>query len=643
MMNCKLLFSIGFFLALVVSLSAKEKDQVLYPASTISASMKKDAYAVCREFRREFELIDYGNATEKVHLVITVLEENGDHFGKLVLPYDKSNKVKSISGRIYNAIGISDDKLKNSAIQDVNYTSAGQLYDDLRLKLADFKIKTYPYTVEYNFEIEYNGLIGYPDWQPIEEYRLSVEKSSFCVSYPENLDIRIKETNMPPACRTEKNENGKHIREWKLDSVAAWREEPMSPELYTQNARVIIAPTNFIYDGSEGKMNTWKELGKWVAGLNSGRDQLTPERQTEIRNLTGEIKDTASAVKKLYQYMQKHSRYVGIQLGLGGYQPFPAEIVDRLGYGDCKALSNYMKSLLNCVGIPSFYVLAGAGSNQGITMTDFPTISQNNHAVLCVPLKTDSIWLECTSQTKPGGYLGQFVAGRKVLLITPEGGKLTVTPLLTSEQNLQFRAAEVLIKPDGEMNATVKTRYSGYQYDNVSAMLDDSKADQEKELLEDIGIPGLIINSFGYEVKKDKIPEAVESMIMTSAKYATKTGIRLFIPMNMLNQRKNIPAKVDNRRMPVVQKYAFHDKDSIVFLLPKGYQVETIPRNKTLSTDYGEYTLKVTIQNDQAVYVRDLKINSGFWPKENYQAVVEFYTNIVSNDKAKLVLKEQLP
>lgn len=640
MMNCKLLFSIGFFLALVVSLSGKEKDQVLYPASTISASMKKDAHAVCREYRREFELMDYGKATEKVHLVVTVLDENGDHFGILQIAYDKTRKVKSISGRIYNADGISDDKLKNSAIQDINYTSAGQLYDDLRLKLADFKIKTYPYTIEYNYEIEYDGLILYPDWQPIEEYRLSVEKSSFYVSHPVKLEIRIKETNMPTGCKTEKNENGKRINEWKLDSITAWKEEPMSPELYTQTARVIIAPTNFIYEGSEGKMNTWQEYGKWIQGLIQGLDQLPAARQTEIRKMISEVSDTIQTIETLYNYMQKRTRYVGIQLGLGGLKPFPAETVDRLGYGDCKALSNYMKALLNSVGIRSLYVEAGAGPSNGITMPDFPTVNQNNHVILCAPLKTDTIWLECTSQTAPCGYLGKFVAGRKVMLVTPEGGKLTVTPLLSSAQNLQLRKAEVQINPDGAMQATVRTRYTGYQYDNVSSLFDESKEDQKKELLDDIGIPGLIIDSFGYEVKKTKIPEALESLSMSSVKYATKTGTRLFIPMNMLNQRKSIPAKVDNRRMPVVQKYAFYDKDSIVFQLPKGYQVETIPRSKTLSTEYGEYNSTITVQNDRAIYVREVKIKTGVWPKENYQALVEFYSNIVSNDKAKLVLKE---
>ncbi len=640
-MSRKLLFSIGLLLAFSVLLSGKEKNQVYYPVSTISDAMKKDAFAVCREYRHEFELIDYGKAIEKVHLVITVLEENGDHFGILILHYDKSRKVKTISGRIYNGAGISEERLKNAAIQDLNYTSAGAIYDDIRMKLADFKIKTYPYTIEYNYEIEYDGLIGYPDYQPIEEYRLSVEKSSFYVSFPEKLEIRIRELNMPSGCRTIKNENGKQFNEWKLDSIAAWKVEPMSPELYTQTSHVILGPTNFTYDGSDGKMTSWSEYGMWVAGLNNGRDQLPTLRQAEIRNLTGEIKDTVQAVNTLYKYMQKRTRYVGIQLGLGGYQPFPAETVDRLGYGDCKALSSYMMALLNSVGIRSVYVLAGAGPNLGITMTDFPTVAQNNHAILCVPLHNDTIWLECTSQTQACGYLGSFVAGRKVMLITPEGGKLTKTPLLTSAQNLQLRTADVDIDPTGGMLATVKTKYSGYQYDNVSSLFDESKEDQKKELLANIGIPGLVIKSFGYEVKKEKIPEALESIEMTSTKYVTKTGTRLFIPMNMLNQRKSIPDKVDNRKMPAVQKYSYRDKDSIVFQLPKGYKVESTPKSKILSTEFGEYNSTVSVMNDRAIYVREVKINPGIWPKEKYQALVEFYSNIVSNDKAKLVLKEE--
>jgi len=640
-MKQQLTLAIALIFCFLNSLSGKEKDQALYPALTISTEMKKDAFAVCREYRHEFELIDYGKAIEKVHIAITVLEENGDHFSKLLLPYDKAQKVKSINGRSYNQFGLPDDKLKNSAIQDVNYTSGGAIYDDLRLKMAEFKPDGYPYTIEYEFEIEHNELIRYPEWQPLDDYRIAIEKSSFKIIWPESLEIRYREINMPTNCKNETKADGKRIIEWKVDTLQAWKEEPMSPSLTSQTPKVICAPTSFIFNGSTGKMNGWKELGEWAAGLNQGLDQLPDTRKAEIKNLVGEVKDTLAAIETLYKYMQKRTRYVGIQLGLGGYKPFPAETVDRLGYGDCKALSNYMKALLNCAGIRSFYTLAGAGNNKGITMKDFPTINQNNHAILCVPLKKDTIWLECTSQKQPYGYLGTFVQDRTVLLITDTGSKLSKTPLLSSKQNLQFRTADVQIKPDGAMQATIKTQFSGYQYDNVSSLFEESQEDQKKKLLDEIEIPGLVINSFAYDVRKKKIPEAIESLSMTSGKYASKTGTRLFITMNMLNQRKSSPAKVEKRKMPVVQSYSYHDKDSIVYTLPMGYLTETAPRPKTISTEFGEYRSSVTIDKDKAIYVRELKINNGTWPKEKYEEVVDFYAGIVLADKVKLVLKEQ--
>ena len=640
-MTIKLLLTCGIILAIASLLSGKEKNPLLYPASAIDSSLRKDAWAVCREYHQEFELLSYGKAVERVHIVVTVLDKNGDDFGELVLPYDKTRKINSLSGKSYNALGMPDDKLKNSAIQDINYTSAGQIYDDLRMKKATFSGDTYPYTVEYNYEIEYNGLMGYPHWQPLSDYRISVEKSSFRITYPDEMEIRYREFHLPSNCRTEKHENGIHSIEWKLDSLKAWRSEPFSPELDRETPHVITAPTKFIYEGFAGSMNTWKEYGQWISKLNEGRDQLPIERQKEIQELVKEVKDTAQIVWQLYEYMQNRTRYVGIQLGIGGYQPFPAETVDRLGYGDCKALSNYMKSLLNAIGIQSLYTVAGASSNQGITMIDFPTDDQSNHIILCIPLRKDTLWLECTSQTTPAGYMSPFTAGRKALNITSEGGFVVNTPLLTASQSSQDCHADVQVNPDGSMQATVKTKYSGYQYDNVSGNLTESKKEQEKALYDDLSITGLVISDFNYEVKKGIIPNAVETINLSTPMLASKTGSRMFIPLNIFNQIKTIPARVENRRMPVYRSYAFVDKDSVIIRLPKGFKPESIPRDKTLTSEFGEYSSNITVKDDQAIYHRELKMNRGTWPKERYPALVDFYTSIVNADKVKLVLKEE--
>ncbi len=640
-MTTKLLWTIWLLLTIVSLLSGKEKNPLHYPVAAIDSSLKKDAWAVCREYRQEFELINYGKATERVHMVITVLDKNGDDFAELVLPYDKSRKISSLSGRSYNSLGMPDDKLKNKAIQDLNYTSAGAIYDDLRMKTASFSGDTYPYTVEYEYVIEYNGLMSYPEWQPISGYRISVEKSSFQISSPDTMKFRYREFNLPSGCRTEKHENGIHSIEWKLDTLKAWRTEPMSTELNLETPHVITAPTRFIYDGYAGSMNSWKDYGQWVSKLNEGRDQLTPQRQDEIRELVKGMKDTTQIVRKLYEYMQNRTRYVGIQLGIGGFQPFPAETVDRLGYGDCKALSNYMKALLKAVGIPSIYTVAGASTNLGITMTDFPTNHQTNHIILCVPLKGDTLWMECTSQTTPFGYMSPFTAGRKALNITAGEGKIVNTPLLTASQSSQNRNADVQVYPDGSIEGTVKTKYSGYQYDNVSQNLTESKKDQEKALYDKLSITGLNISGFNYDIAKDKIPYAAETVKISTPMYGTKTGSRLFIPLNIFNQVKTAPSRVDNRRMPVYRAYGFVDNDSVTLHLPKGFKPESIPKGKTFATEFGEYNSSIALKDDQLVYYRELKMNRGTWPKERYSALVDFYTAIVSADKVKLVLKEE--
>jgi len=199
----------------------------------------------------------------------------------------------------------------------------------------------------------------------------------------------------------------------------------------------------------------------------------------------------------------------------------------------------------------------------------------------------------------------------------------------------------VQVNPDGSMQASVKTKYSGYQYDNVSSNLTESKKEQEKALYDDLSITGLVISDFNYEVKKDKIPNAVETITLSTPKLASKTGSRLFIPLNIFNQIKTIPTRVDNRRMPVYRSYAYLDKDSVIIHLPKGFRPESTPGGKIITSEFGQYTSSIIVKDDQAIYHRELKMNRGTWPKDRYSALVDFYSSIVNADKVKLVLKEE--
>jgi hypothetical protein len=80
--------------------------------------------------------------------------------------------------------------------------------------------------------------------------------------------------------------------------------------------------------------------------------------------------------------MQMNTRYISIQLGIGGLQPFDAAFVAKNAYGDCKALSNYMYSLLKEINIKSCYTQIKAGAGEYFFMPDFST-DQFDHIILC--------------------------------------------------------------------------------------------------------------------------------------------------------------------------------------------------------------------------------------------------------------------
>jgi hypothetical protein len=58
--------------------------------------------------------------------------------------------------------------------------------------------------------------------------------------------------------------------------------------------------------------------------------------------------------------------------------------VDRLGYGDCKGLTNYTKALLEAVDVPSYNTILYGDSYKKDIESDFVSM-QGNHMILAIP------------------------------------------------------------------------------------------------------------------------------------------------------------------------------------------------------------------------------------------------------------------
>lgn len=609
----------------------------VYPAAMIPDSLKKNAHIVKRMEEVTVKINDPKDVRVTTHYVITVMDAEGEKYAKVVEWYDKLRDIRSIKGTLYDALGLPVKKLKQSDIQDLSGVGSESLMTDDRYKQHAFYHNVYPHTVEYEIEVKYNHSFFLPYWVPQEAAAYAVQQSKLVVTAPKDYAIRFRNFNYhgDPVVT---NEGSNSTYTWEVKNLAPASDEPYAPRWYKRTTTVLLAPAAFEMQQYKGTMNTWEEFGRFMYALNQGRDQLPDAVKQTVHQLTDGL-SREEKITKLYTYLQQHTRYVSIQLGIGGWQTFDASYVAGKGYGDCKALSNYMCALLKEAGVKAATVLVYAGDNdKDVTEENFPS-TRFNHVIVCVPGTKDSTWLECTSNIHPAGYLGSFTSDRPVLMIDENGGKLIHTPVYTLEQNLQIRHIDATIAETGDMLLKANTRYTGLQQDDLHARLNVLTREKLLERLKQAGyFSSYDVN--GYECKelKEVLPTIDERLEISAHNYATVTGKRMFIEANLLTKTGRRLTADTARKSDIYLDDAYRDVDTVKITIPDGYAPETMPQPVTLKSIFGSYSSKVTVEGNVITYTRSIDHKGGSYPASTYPELEKFYNGMYKADRARLVL-----
>lgn len=611
--------------------------KVNYSIDNIPVQLISGVNSVIRYYAEDFDVQNKGRAAEKVRLAITVLNANAKSSGVIVLPYDKFRRIKKLNGKIYDKNGKLIRKLKKSDIKDYTANFGESLYQDSRVKIASLYGDQYPYTIEYTYQIDHNGLINWPSWRPVQPDQ-SVQESVFQVRLPGDVHLRYKEYGfqIKPMVAMD----GSHkVYQWNLKNRDKITIENDGPPDYRQLPHMITAPDVFEISHTVGEMKTWKDFGAWYNTLIKGRQKLPEAVEKRVHSLVDNVSDPVQKTKLLYRYLQKNTHYISVQLGIGGWQPFDANYVYNHGYGDCKALTNYMMSLLRAVNIRSIPALVDAGSDAPDIHAGFPS-NQFNHAILCVPFRKDTVWLECTSQTIPFNTLGDFTSNRHVLLITSSGGKLVKTPSTHADDNREIRFINLSVSPDGNAVADVKTRFTGDQMIDFSEVIKNSTVDKQKKWLHNrISIPNFNLDHYDVAFQNSERDTSRLLMKLTLPDYASVMGRRIFIAPNLMNRATYIPEPTQKRKYPVYFSYPYFDTDSVLIHVPKGFQVESLPDPVHVKKTFGSYDSRILVlKNGDLLYIRHMKMNTYKLPATDFEQYRMFRKKIVEADKNILAL-----
>ncbi|MDT0631720.1 DUF3857 domain-containing protein [Rubrivirga litoralis] len=635
--------------ALFAALPARAQDAA-FAVTPETAAFADGAPAVVRLYETEYDVASPGRATTRVRLVTTAFGPAGrEAAGALRLVHGGFRDLRRVEGTLRDADGRVVGTAGGRDGEDRALTS---LYEDLRLRSVELYGDRYPFTVEWAYEIEHRGVLGWPTWRPQPEGR-PVESAAFWLEVPSEALVRTWTRDLGEGVRV--RSGGRDRYAWGLADRPAAEAEPFGPPWWDQLPELRLGTDRFEIGDAPGRLDSWDAFGAWYGGLSQDRQALPEAARAAVHQIIEGAATDREKARRLYRHLQQTTRYVSVQLGLGGWQPFDAAYVFERRYGDCKALTNYMQALLAEAGIASDPVLVEAGEHGSALAEDFPD-NAFNHVVLRValpdeaelpmrtaPIRTGAAWLECTSPYAAFDHLGAFTEGRPALRVTDTGGELVQTPVSAPDANRTLRTATVRLDERGGAEADVAWALRGEPRADALAAFDRTTSAEHAGVLREVtGLPSLDVLDFDLSGAAERPDEITIGARLRIAHAARRAGGRLLVSLVPFAGAAPALPRVDARTQPVWLGSASAERDTVRFVLPEGYAVHRLPEPVQIVSPAGRYRLEAETADDGAlVVVRELVVETPRLPAEAYDEARTFFAAVARADAEQAVLRTE--
>lgn len=601
----------------------------------IPDNLKERNHAVVREDATDFHVKDPANAVMRRTVVITILDEQGSAYADFSCYTDMYSSIGSFSGEVYDREGKSIRKIRKGDLKFTDYFAG--LASDTRQHYYEPAITSYPYTIRYEYEISYkNRVFGFPLFVPAGGRNTSVQMASYKLTVPQGyvFHTHAQQLDVETVKTTVKQED---IYEWKLENYPGLVYEPFSKPFYEMIPLLYISPDSFVFGNTRGSMSDWEQYSQWQWELMKGRDILPEGLKEEVRRITANANSDREKIRLLYDYLGATTRYVSIQIGIGGFQPMTVEEVYRNKYGDCKALSFYMQAMLRECGIESYYTEIGIYNRRIIPDFVHPTLT--NHAILQVPLEGETLWLECTNPQLPFGYTHADLAGRPALVYRNGTATVEEVECYPDSLNLHTLKAEIVLNRDGSAKGSVRTTRQLHRYEDYAVFPKLQEREKINRIKSGFNLVNLQVSNLSMEEDKSTIPSIGIHYDVESLKYGSMSGNRLFIPLNPFF-KYNFPrlGRENQRKTAIRISQGFFDREVITLDYPDDMEMETGMVFERLDTPFGIFDLKVFPLEGKLIIRREFQLYTGEYDTSMYGEFKQFIEACDKTMSGQLIL-----
>lgn len=245
--------------------------------------------------------------------------------------------------------------------------------------------------------------------------------------------------------------NGRQIYVWTTSQLEPTNAKPKSDDdaaAKPKDEKPDIAWTTF---------HSWAEVGAWYRALAAPRAVPTDALKAQAAEITRDAGTPEQQAQAIYRYVSTRVHYVGIDFGIGRYQPHAAAEIFANQYGDCKDKDTLFEALLSAKGITSAPALIGV--RLGL-VKEVPSPAFFNHVITTVDLPGGAVWADTTPGLSPFQLLMPPIRDKAALVIPRSGdAHLGQTPARPPFPFVDRFEADGTLTAQGELTAEMKISY----------------------------------------------------------------------------------------------------------------------------------------------------------------------------------------
>lgn len=229
--------------------------------------------------------------------------------------------------------------------------------------------------------------------------------------------------------------------------------KPTSPDKKKDKDKTPPKPTDNKPSVAWTTFHSWQEVGDWYRSLAAPRAVPTDALRAQADEITRSAKTPEEQVAALYTFVSTRIRYIGIDFGIGRFEPHPAAEILANQYGDCKDKDTLLEALLRAKGFTTAPALIGVNIDM---IPDLPSPGLFNHVITTATLPSGQIWMDSTPGVSPFRLLVSPIRDKQALVIPATGAaRLETTPAQPPYPLFDRFVAKATLNADGELNAHV--------------------------------------------------------------------------------------------------------------------------------------------------------------------------------------------